>query len=186
MMRKILTAVIATMTLSACQNPGAYGPDSPWYRYPAGVSMILLKPLDIPPGEATVRLQFGRTVPRNGVQEQEPFCVLELTTVRPETQHVEPDTFAVTGVERSISSIAAADLPAFPLMRTGFSGDDSPTFIYFKTTFHLHSARQPQVDRMTCMANQNAAGNAGSMRHLTLAEMRQAVARYFRIDLPAQ
>lgn len=185
-MRKILTAVIAAMTLTACANPASYGPDSPWYRYPTGVSMILLKPLDIPPGEATVRLQFGRTVPRNGVQEQEPFCVLELTTLRPETQRVAPDTFAVIGVERSISYIAAADLPISPLMRTGFGGDDGPTFIYFKTTFRLHSARQPQVERMTCMANQNAAGNAGSMRHLTLAEMRQAVAGYFRIVLPGQ
>jgi len=33
--------------------------------------------LPIDPGAATVRLQYGRIVPRNGVQEYDPFCIME-------------------------------------------------------------------------------------------------------------
>lgn len=170
--------------LCACQSPAAYGPDSPWYRYPSGVALVLDTPLVIGPGEATLRLQSGRVVARNAVQEQEPFCVLESLRVLPDAQRVEPDRFAVTRVARSVSSIAEAAGPVADVVRVRFGGDDGPTFLYFKTEFTLHSPRQPDIVRLTCMVNQNAAGNAGAMRHLTLAEIRQAVAGYFRIVLP--
>lgn len=184
-LNKLLFYFTAMLALTACSGTVQYGQDSPYYRYPTGLLLVLAQPLDIPPDAATVRLQFGKIVARNSVQEQEPFCVFELWTVRPETQRVEPDTFTVIDVQRSVSSIAEADMPAFSFMRVGLGSIDSgPTFIYYKTAFRLHSARQPQVYMMTCMSNQNAPGNAGLMRYLTLAEIRQALGAYFRVIIP--
>jgi hypothetical protein len=169
--------------LTACSNTAEYGQDSPYYRYPPGTTLVLTRPLDIPPDAATVRLQYGGTVPRNSVQEQDPFCVFELTTVRPDAQRVEPDTFAVVDVNYSISTIAKAP-PASPFLHAGLGGMGSrPSFLYYKTAFRLRSVQQPHVMAMTCMSNQLLSGDPG-FRYLTLAEIRQALGSLFRVVIP--
>lgn len=183
-MRDSRGLAIVAVVLAACQSPAAYGPDSPWYRYPPGVAVVVEKPFDIPAGDATVRLQSGQIVARNSVQEQEPFCVLESLEVAAAPQRVEPDRFEVVRVVRSISSIADGMGWVSPAVRVRFGGDDGPSFLYFQTRFDLRSPRQPEIVRLTCMANQNAAGNSGRMRHLTLPEIRAAIAGVLRIELP--
>ncbi len=174
----------AMLALTAC-GTAQYGQDSPYYRYPPGVTLVLNQPLDIPPDAATVRLQYGGTVARNSVQEQDPFCVFELTTVRPIAQRVEPDTFEVVDVNYSISTIAKAPEPASPFLRVGMGGMDSkPSFLYYKTAFRLRSARQPHVMAMTCMSNQLLSGDP-AFRYLTLAEIRQALGSLFSVVIPA-
>ncbi len=151
--------------------------------YPVG-RLHLHEPLQIEPDAATVRLQYGRIVARNAVQEHDPFCVFEIDTVRPETQLVQPGEFAITGISRSIETFAG--MPVFAAyrqaLRVGLGGDDSPTHIYFKTTFHLRDARQP-VRALSCMSNQKTPGIAISMRHLTLAEIRGALGARFTLHL---
>ena len=68
-------------------------PDSPYYAYPPGWVVQLNRPLPIDPGSATVRLQYGRIVPRNSVQEQDPFCIVEVNTVSAEVQIAATGTF---------------------------------------------------------------------------------------------
>ena len=149
--------------------------------YPVG-RLHLHDRLQIEPDAATARLQYGRIVARNAVQEHDPFCVFEIDTVRPETQVVQPGEFAITSISRSVDTFAG--MPVLPryALRVSFGDDDSPTHIYYKTTFRLRDAHQP-VRALTCMSNQNAPGNANFMRHLTLAEIRGALGTRFSLHL---
>jgi hypothetical protein len=178
----------ALTLLSLILLAGLYGcsttPDAT--AYPVG-RLQLHDRLQIEPDAATARLQYGRIVARNAVQEHDPFCVFEIDTVRPETQVVQPGEFAITGISRSVETIAGMPvLPPFssfrPALRISFGDDDSPTHIYYKTTFRLRDAQQP-VRALTCMSNQNAPGNANFMRHLTLTEIREALGTRFSLHL---
>jgi hypothetical protein len=171
------------LLLSACETPGSYGPDSPYYHYPAGSRLILNRELEIPGGWATARLQFGRVVPFGHVQEYQPHCIFEINTVRPEPQHVQPDTFEIIRVQRTISEFAnIAAAPGY-FLRTGFGDGFEPVQMFYKTTFILHSARQPGVMRMVCQSDQYAGGNS-IPRYLTLSEIRQALGDIFTLELP--
>ncbi|MEW5788722.1 MAG: hypothetical protein AB1899_12795 [Pseudomonadota bacterium] len=142
----------------------------------------LLQPLDIPPEAASLRLQYGRVVARNAVQEHDPFCIFEIDTRKEVAQGVAPGRFAITRVIRSVETFAG--LPVMPLrpMRVAFHDDGSPTLLYFKTTFILTDAAQP-VRSLACMSNQMAPGNP-IQRHLSLAEIRQALGGLFSLELP--
>lgn len=179
---KSVFLICALLLLSACDTPRNYAPDSPYYRYPAGSRLILNRELEIPAGWATARLQFGRVVAFGHVQEYEPHCIFEINTVRQEAQHVEPDTFAIVGVQRSISEIAAAS--GF-FIRAAYAFEDSrPSQLFYKTTFILRSERQPGVLRMICQSDQFAAG-ISIPRHLTVPEIRQALGNIFTLQLPS-
>lgn len=166
---------ILLLALTGC----AHSPPSPTH---AG-QLSLLAPLVIPPASATVRLQYGKPVARNGVQVQDPFCVFEINTVSDGPQMVKPDTFRITRHSHAISSIAEAALPWPALTRVALFDDDRPTHIYYKTLFRLESALQPGVRLLTCMSNQNLPGVYPFMRHLTLDEIRGALGENFRLEV---
>jgi len=172
------------LLLGGCAGLESPDPASPYYAYTHGLVVQLKRPLAIEPGAATVRLQYGRIVPRNGVQEHDPFCVVELDTVRAEAQTLQPGRFEVWRVTRSVSTIAAV---ASPFVRTAFGiDDDSPSLLYYKTEFRLRDAAQPHLRGMTCMWNQMAPGNLGWMRHLTLDEIRGAVGDWMTLIPPQE
>ncbi len=161
-------------------NPG---PQSPHFRYPEGTQLILNQPVEIQPGEASLRLQFGRVVPRNGVQEQEPHCIFEIDPVRATIQRIESDVFTVTRVERGVWMSA---IPALGVLRVGLLDRSGPTLIYYQTEFRLRSERQPGVRSLLCQSLKSAAGIDPNMRHLTLEEIRQALGSIFTLRLPDQ
>jgi hypothetical protein len=184
--RTALLVALAAVLLTACAN--APGPISPGPASPDLGSLQLREPLRIEPDAATARLQYGALVARNAVQEQDPFCVFEIDTVRAESQTVSPRQFRVVALSRSIDTIAAlpAATSAWQIRRVSFGGDGRPTNIYYKTTFRLRDARDPgntPVRALTCMSNQNAPGNASRMRHLTLPEIRGALGTWFTLNL---
>jgi hypothetical protein len=169
--------------LTGCGMTEPYGMDSPYYLYPAGVRLILNQDLEIPPDSATVRLQYGQVVARNGVQEQDPYCIFELSTVSAGPQRVSPDAFSVTRVQRSTSTIARGESFPVGLVKVGMGDDSSgPTNYYYKTEFLLHSDSQPDVLKMTCQSNQNY---TPMKRHLTVQEIRQALGKIFTMGLPS-
>lgn len=172
--------------LSACAGFNDYPRDSPYYRYTSGWTLQLTRTLEIAPDEASVRLQRGRIVPRNSVQEQQPFCVFEVTTVRSEPQRVPPGVFEIWQVQRRVSTIADAGAPAAPLTVGALAwGSDSPSFFYYKTEFRLRAASHPTLISLTCMHDQLGPGNYGGvMRHLTLDEIRWALGDWFALLPP--
>lgn len=173
--------------VAACGTTAEYGPDSPYYPYPDGTRLILNQVLEIPPESATVRLQYGRVVPRNGVQEHDPHCIFEIQTVRDTPQRIEPDVFQVTRMQRNIWMSSLTPAGPARAVRMGLGGRGSgPTLIYYQTEFRLRSERQPVVRALTCQSNQNAAGIFPNMRHLTVPEIRQALGTLLSLELPAQ
>lgn len=173
--------------MSACVTTTEYGPESPYYAYPEGMRLTLNQVLEIPPDSATVRLQFGRVAALNDVQEQEPHCIFELETVRDTVQRIEPDTFHVVRVQRSVWMSSLTPPQPVRAVRVGLGDSSSgPTLIYYQTEFRLRSERQQVVRALTCQSNQNAAGIYPNMRHLTLPEIRQALGAIFSLQLPVQ
>lgn len=182
-MNALKRCIALVLILAGCGTTGRYGVDSPYYDYPSGVRLILNQPLEIPPDSATVRLQYGRLVARNGVQEQDPYCIFELSTVADSPQRVESDAFSVTRVRRSISTIARGESLPAGLVRVSMGSDSSgPTNYYYKTEFFLHSDTQPEVLLMTCQSNQNY---TPLKRYLTVAEIRLALGSIFTLSLPS-
>jgi hypothetical protein len=170
------------LLLTGCSGLESVDPASPYYAYAPGWVAQLNRPLTIPPDAATVRLQYGRIVPRNSVQEQDPFCVVELDTVSPGPQTLQPGRFEVWRVTRSINPVAAT---ASPFIRAAHAmDDDEPTFLYYITAFRLRDAAQPKLRGMTCAWNQMAPGNRALMRHLTLAEIRSALGDWMTLIAP--
>lgn len=177
---KTLSAIGFGLLLGGCASLESSDPASPHYAYSAGWTAALSRPLTIPRDAATVRLQYGRIVPRNSVQEYDPFCVVELDTVRAEPQVLRPGRFEVWRVSRSVSQVVAT-APS-PFVRTGFSsGDGAPTFLYYITEFRLRDPAQPELRGLTCAWNQMAPGNQALMRHLTLAEIHGALGDWMRL-----
>ena len=177
-------ALLGMLLLGSCAGLESADPASPYYAYSTGWIVQLYRPLTIDPDAATVRLQYGRIVPRNGVQEYDPFCVVELNTVRDEAQTLQPGRFEVWRVARSVSTVAAA---ASPFVRAGLAVDShEPSFLYFRTEFRLRDASQPELRGMTCMWDQMAPGNRPLMRHLTLDEIRHALGDWMSLIPPKE
>ncbi|MDP1644396.1 MAG: hypothetical protein Q8L71_02690 [Thiobacillus sp.] len=173
------------LLLGGCAGLESADPASPYYAYSTGWMVQLNRPLTIPADAATVRLQYGHIVPRNSVQEHDPFCVVELDTVRAEPQTLQPGRFEVWRVTRSVSPITAA--VKSPLIKTRHGDDDGdPSFLYFITEFCLRDANQPNLRGMRCAWNQMAPGNRALMRHLALDEIRQALGGWMTLIPPKE
>lgn len=180
---KVSVSVLAVL-LVGCTSLESPDPASPYYAYTSGWAARLNQPLTIPRDAATVRLQYGEIVPRNSVQEHDPYCVVELNTVRAEPQILQPGRFEVWRVTRSIETIAAT---ASPFVKARYVFDDSgPSFLYYKTEFHLRDPAQPNLRSMTCAWDQMAPGSRTFMRHLTVDEMRSALGNWITLIPPRE
>jgi hypothetical protein len=180
--------LIGTLALGACSTLESPNPASPYYAYPPGWVVRLNQPLQIDPDSATVRLQYGRIVPRNSVQEQDPFCIVEVNTVGATAQFLQPGRFEVVRVTHSISTLSATASPFVNpgYRKVGFGGGDSPTFMYFITEFQLRDPDQPNLRSMRCAWNQMAPGNRSLMRYLTLDEIRSALGDWITLIPPRE
>jgi len=166
---------LTLLLLAGCAGAPTNGGDSG--------RLVLLTAQTIPPESATLRLQYGKPVARNAVQEVDPFCVFEINTVSDSAQTVRPDTFRVTRIGHSIDTIAdASSLPYPSTIKVGLFNDHRPTHVYYKTLFWLHSEQQPGVRLLTCMSNQNLPGVYPFMRHLSLREIRETLGADFRLE----
>jgi hypothetical protein len=176
-----LTSGLAlALLLSACAEQPSYGPESPYYAYSPAWRANLERPIAIPPGEATVRLQYGHPVPRNGVQETDPHCILEVETVAEGARNMAPAAFPVTRVQRREQTFSGMPVLPWRGLGGGF-GSGGPSHLYYITEFRLRDEGQPQARALTCQHN---VANAAIPRHLTLAEIRQALGDYIRLEAP--
>lgn len=174
--------LITLAALAGCATPDLRDPMSPYFEYPAGTQITLNRAIEIPAGWATVRLQAGQPVAFGHVQEHEPHCIFEIDTVRPTAQQVEPDSFVVTRVQRSMSESSV--VPNL-LINLGAGDDDGYTQLFYKTIFTLKSEKQPGVRELTCQSDQYAPG-VGIPKYLTLGEIRSALGTWFSLDIPGE
>ncbi len=174
--------VVFLSALAACASPDRHDPASPAYLYPAGIRLVLNRPVEIAADSATARFQSGRIVTPDTVRTAEPYCILEVDRVDARPRRIVPDTFAVAKVLRSAPEV---DVGAGLFIRSAYADDETPSLRFFKTVFLLHSDRQPGVRSLTCQHHQYAAGT-GRPRHLTLPEIHQALGPWFSLQLPGE
>ena len=180
---KMVLAGLA-LFLGGCASLESPDPASPHYVYSSGWAVRLNRPLTIPRDAATVRLQYGEIVPRNSVQEYDPYCVVELNTVRAEPQVLKPGRFEVRRVTRRVETLAAT---TSPYVKTRYVLDDTaPSFLYYKIEFRLRDPAQPDLRSMTCAWDQMAPANRTLMRHLTLDEIRSALGNWISLTPPRE
>ncbi|MEW6591066.1 MAG: hypothetical protein AB1418_08515 [Pseudomonadota bacterium] len=176
--------IALTALLAGCASLASTDPASPHYAYTTGWTLELTRPLTIEPGAATVRLQYGRVVPRNGVQRHDPHCVVELNTVSDGPQTLQPGRFEVLRVIRSTNDFFVRGEHFFRTVR--FVEDDGPLSLFFITEFRLRDPAQPALRSMTCAWDQLAPGNYPMMRHLALDEIRSALGDWMRFIPPKE
>lgn len=167
--------------LAGCAGLQSSDPASPYYAFSSGWAVQVNRALTVPAGAATVRLQGGHIVARNSVHEEAPFCVVELETVRDEAQVLQPGRFAVSRVTRHVDPISASAASIHSVRRD--DGGD-PSFLYYITEFRLRDAARPELRSVRCAWNQMAPGHRALMRHLTLAEMRDALGDWVALVPP--
>jgi len=187
-MKPIVMSLLA-LTLAACQSAGfQFSEDSPHYPPPVGTRVILHQPVTIPPGHASIYLQFGRTMRFAEVDQYRAHCRFEVSRVGTSEQTVMPDEFRVTraGLEHRDSvrrgettRLAAAGVPH--VLAASGRNSGSMGVIVYATRMKLHSERQPEVLRLDC-------GHWSTDPHdefLTLNEIRATLAPLMSLQLPA-
>lgn len=134
--------------LSGCTHlPNTQGDVKP------GQSLILYKPIDIPPQQARRFIQHGQLLTRAELDERYAHCRIEVSSLREQTYVIEPDRFRITRVRNDVEAIAQAkaillaSLGDLPLLAMG---DDGPAEMMELVMLYLDSPKQPDVLRLVC------------------------------------
>ncbi len=193
--RTLLTAACVLLAGGCVSTSGGPYGYLAYQQVQSGSVLTLNSSLTIPPGWASVKLQGGQVVKRP--REMVPYCILLTSIVRDTSQTVEPDSFEIRRVRRSISPssdfgalqplrVAALDMGIGAITAAWQGGDGSPTQIFYKTAFDLRSPRQPNVMSLTCQWDQMTASGAAFARHLTVQEVRQTLGDLFTLTVAGQ
>ena len=174
-MKRLLLVLLAWL-LASCATTD--DPNSPYYIVPTGSRLTLLTELEFPPNEGTLHIQFGRILPPSRINELEGYCYLDLRTVVDQWQTVKPGEFEIYRVNRGSGSLWVSA----PLVVAGMGSGEGPTQWYYKTYFWLRSPMQPQVSKLTCLADRLTAGGlVGSW--LTVPQIQETLDGIFTLTL---
>lgn len=179
--RRMMTAVLLATVSVGCQT--LQDVESAYYQIPVGSRLVLHKEIPIPPEAARIKIQGGEVRHYGLVDEYEPFCELEVEEVRSVAQRVHPDEFVITKVDHRTYDVGLSrDRVASLGMRIGFGGD-GPLQTFYATILQLRSEAQPNVLKLTCQNDQRAFPGILYARHLTVAEIREALGTLFSLQL---
>ena len=107
----------------------------------AASSLVTHQHLLVPANRARVYLQNGRVQTSAGTDKYHAWCEFEISTLADSETNIAADEFLIKKLEHQ---------------RSGFVdgagiGSTANTLEEFSTIFYLHSARQPDVLRLTCL-----------------------------------
>jgi hypothetical protein len=177
---RLLLFVFAA-AVSGCYTAAHYAGDenSPYYVAPAGSHVVLNQALTVPPEEAGVFLQNGEAKPRGQVSFYDPYCRLELKTVRGAARTVAPDDMIVRkSVQQTLRTFAGA--PGQQYAAASDRDDPNLTIQTYANQMLLDSQKQPEVDRLTCAM----VAWRGEGRYPTIAEIRRTLGNIASLQLP--
>lgn len=135
-------------------------------------TLELHRPVDIPPNRSRIFLQNGEATGR--IDEYQPFCYLQLSTLRAETQTVRPDRFTVSPVGERFELVVQR-LVTDPYQLAAARSDGGPSMVSDVLYFRLHSSSQPHVSRLACGGAFDDPANAYAP---TLQEIAAALGSY--------
>lgn len=187
MLRYLIPA--ATTLLAACQPAfvsGTPNENSPDATVPVGSALVLSSEILMPPSTDRLYFQGGRLPEWYDVNKYRPYCVLQMSSASDRPRVIEPDEFVVTNVSPA-HSFQLPEAPSGP-EQSAVAGDaerpadDGATdggdgYEIFGSAMRLHSARQPDVTRLTCADW----GSPQSGASLTARKIQRALGNYFRV-----
>jgi hypothetical protein len=172
--------VLGLVLLQACAPMQIRDTQSGAWIPVEGGTLEVHRAIQVPAGHTRVFFQDGAVVAGN-VDEFEPFCQIQITTIRATAQTIRPDAFTVTPRgEWSEEVVERAAQPPFQLaaLRVGpplsSMGDGVPSvrqMLYFR----LHSPAQPNVRDLACGGARRDLGDAAAP---TLQEIAAALGDY--------
>ena len=179
-----LLILVGLLTLVGCTATKPLDENASYWTVPPGSRLVLLKPIAMASGVASVHFQDG--VPRSfaEVDRYRPYCKVEMWTLMDEARTIIPDTFMIKRVVRDFEYVRAGEqqvnLAVRGLIPVGLSHDsDSPMAAVMRTELFVDSPRQPDVYRVSC-AHWEPYTDA---HHLSIRELRNGLQGLFRLDI---
>lgn len=165
----------ALLLLAACVGPGGAN-QAAHYRVPATATVTLHQRLQVPAGTARVFLQDGAVVAKNHLHYYYPSCDFEVYRVSDGSARIEPDSFTVTRFSVGDDLVVWRRTPLrYAALRVATDDNGMPPLVNRYVDYWLHSARQPQVMRLTCHGGFDFEGRATLP---TAAEIRTSLGAY--------
>lgn len=141
-------ALLFTLLLAGCGTPGKPAGASAGAMPRVGDRLVLEKPIPLAPNQVSVLIQYGKLTTARHAKKYRPYCKLEMWNKHDRAQTIEPDTFTVTAV--NLGDWYVRNTPRVGFIRVDHRDDGGPMAVIMSTKLRLHSARQPDVYRMTC------------------------------------
>jgi hypothetical protein len=181
MLRLSLLLLLITPLLQAC------GPlqirdvqTGNWIPFHTG-TLELHRDINIPAERTRAFFQDGAQVSR--INEFKPFCQLEVTNLRTDTQTVQADSFAITRVGRQTETVVvteAIQVASLENIAGLVRGDGGPLRVTEILYFQLRSERQPNARELACGGAFDSPGNADAP---TLQEIAAALGEHATLTL---
>lgn len=150
-MKIIVLVVAVSLLLTGCQRSSTVrDPGSRSWVLLDGAQLQVRQALPVSAGKARVFVQDGFVT--GGFDNYRTHCAFEIESVDHNGVTIEPDTFQILRVQRSLVRVVQAQ----PLMVAGlslaFGGIEGGGSGSFHEGFHfwIYSERQPEVMRMSC------------------------------------
>lgn len=164
---QVTTALLlgVLLTLGGCAIGERQGTEGP--------SIVIDRPVQIPPNSAHANFQNGRQV--SGTGKLQPYCELEIKTVSSEPQEAQPGRYRVV---RERSTLLRDPTTRIPALVTGFSCSDA---IFQESMWLLRGESGGNLHSLRCIRPLFHCQMAPA---LTLAEAEQLTGSAFRILSP--
>lgn len=153
---KNLFVVIAAMLLAGCQSMHSTSESSIWFKIKPGSKLVLNKVLEIPSGQAHIKLQQGEAT--GGVDQYTINCSFEVRNLGPQT--INPDSFLIANISSQREWIS------------------QPDTMNFYMVFRLKSEHQPDVEKLVC----GYWDGPLSGKPVTVTKVKQALGVYFTFE----
>lgn len=196
MFRLILFTAIFVVSLAGCVSTPVTDINSPYYVPLPGSRFIVNKEIRVDANKASAWFQGGRLMSYSKLDQYYPNCKFELKAVSITGTVIKPDVFIVTRTrqEEQLFHDSEPVRLADASIGIGIGGGtrsgigvgiglgfnvhgSSP--VPYATIFYLRSETQPDVFRITCSHWEEYT----DARHLTFAEIRQALGDYITIEV---
>ncbi|MCU7853099.1 MAG: hypothetical protein KZQ80_12905 [Candidatus Thiodiazotropha sp. (ex Monitilora ramsayi)] len=179
---KQLLVIFLLVTLTACSQRYVVSddPDYPYNLPPVGSTIVLKKPVSVPAGEVRVFLQGGALKKKSEFDRYKISCSFELRKLDEIPRDIEPDSFIVTEVQRTMEQVVKQREFEQGFVKVGFDIGGKPMVT---RGYHLWlgSDKQPDVMRMTCRGSFDDLNRADPP---SLEEVRFSLGEYAELVMP--
>ena len=180
-LKQLYGVLVIIAVLAGCSSHYVKDEGSVFYAVPVGSTLVLNQQVNISGDQVAVYVQNGELMQYDEVNFYLPNCKFEIYTMSEQPRTVQADTFEIIKVEDDIeSSSLQKSTYLAALGKTLTLGMFGRSYMYnYATLMYLKSDKQKDVYRLTCQHWEDVMDD----RHLTIRQMRQAMAEVFTLNL---